>query len=168
VKESGDSVAATITPQHAMIDRNDLLKGGIRPHNYCLPIAKRSMHRDAVRDAMLNGGRKFFLGTDSAPHPKGDKESDCGCAGCFTASHSLELYAEIFFSNNSPTSVFEDFASRRGRDFYSIPLPDRGDTVTLRQEVQTIPSVLGYPQGSGEIVPFMAGQELSWTCESRF
>jgi dihydroorotase len=154
---SGDRVAATITPQHLMYNRNDMLVGGVRPHYYCLPILKRNVHQQALRDAVTGGSRKFFLGTDSAPHERGTKETACGCAGCFSAHAALELYAEVF-EDLGVLDKLEAFASFNGPDFYE--LPRNTDTVTLRREPWKVPP--GYPLGDGQVVPLKAGDEIHW------
>jgi dihydroorotase len=157
VLSAGDRVAATITPQHLMYNRNDMLVGGVRPHYYCLPILKRDTHQQALRDAVAGGSRKFFLGTDSAPHEKGTKESACGCAGCFSSHAALELYAEVF-EELGVLDRLEAFASFNGADFYG--LPRNGDTVTLRREPWTVPA--DYPLGDGRVVPLRAGETVAW------
>ena len=157
VNGAGDTVAATITPQHLHINRNAMLVGGIQPHNYCLPVAKRETHRIALRAAAVSGSPKFFLGTDSAPHAKGDKESACGCAGIFNAPFAIESYAAVF-DEESAMDRLEGFASEFGPRFYGLPLNE--DTITLKRLPHTIPETL--EAGGGPIVPFHAGQELSW------
>ena len=157
VSGAGDTVAATITPQHLHINRNAMLVGGIQPHNYCLPVAKRETHRIALRAAAVSGSPKFFLGTDSAPHAKGDKESACGCAGIFNAPFAIESYAAVF-DEESAMDRLEGFASEFGPRFYGLPLNE--DTITLKRLPHTIPETL--EAGGGPIVPFHAGQELSW------
>jgi dihydroorotase len=157
VLSAGDRVAATITPQHLMYNRNDMLVGGVRPHYYCLPILKRDTHQQALRDAVAGGSRKFFLGTDSAPHEKGTKESACGCAGCFSSHAALELYAEVF-EELGVLDRLEAFASFNGADFYG--LPRNGDTVTLRREPWPVPA--DYPLGDGRVVPLRAGETVAW------
>lgn len=158
VAAASANVAATITPQHLLFNRNHLLVGGVRPHNYCLPILKRSEHQQALRAAVATGSAKFFLGTDSAPHEKGAKESACGCAGCYSAPHALELYAEVFASLNALDKL-EAFASFHGPDFYGLP---RNDTrVQLVKQSWTVPERIELANG-GAIVPFYAGRQLSW------
>jgi dihydroorotase len=157
VLSAGDRVAATITPQHLMYNRNDMLVGGVRPHYYCLPILKRDTHQQALRDAVAGGSCKFFLGTDSAPHEKGTKETACGCAGCFSSHAALELYAEVF-EELGVLDRLEAFASFNGADFYG--LPRNGDTVTLRREPWTVPA--DYPLGDGRVVPLRAGEPVAW------
>lgn len=162
VQEAGDLVAATITPQHLMLNRNDLLDGGIRPHNYCLPVLKRSSHQQALREAVRSGSRKFFLGTDSAPHAKNRKEAACGCAGCYSAWSALELYTQVF-EELGALDKLEAFASTNGPDFYG--LPRNTETVTLVKDSWTVPDEIILPDGS-PIVPFYAGQTVSWKLKS--
>jgi dihydroorotase len=152
-----DNLAATITPQHLRYSRNVLFQGGLRPHYYCLPILKRETHRQALIDAATSGHSKFFLGTDSAPHPRHSKESDCGCAGCFSALHALELYAEVFEAAGALNNL-EAFASFNGPDFYR--LPRNTDRVTLTKTPWRIPDEL--PFGASGLVPLGAGAELTW------
>ena len=152
--ESADStVAATITPQHLLFNRNAMLSGGIKPHYYCLPILKRETHRQALVQAAISGNAKFFLGTDSAPHLTHLKESACGCAGCYTAFGAMELYAEIFEQANALDKL-EGFASFYGADFYRIAR--NTGTITLQKQAWTIPALYG------EITPLKAGEELTW------
>ncbi|MDC0603411.1 dihydroorotase [Aliiglaciecola sp.] len=158
VKQSSNNVAATITPQHLLLNRNDLLVGGIRPHNYCLPVLKRSTHQQALRETVASGSSKFFLGTDSAPHDKHSKETACGCAGCYSAWSALELYAHVF-EEHGAIDKLEGFASHYGADFYG--LPRNTDTVTLTKEVWQVPEQILLPNGD-PIVPFFAGQDVHW------
>ncbi len=158
VKESSENVAATITPQHLMLNRNDLLVGGVKPHNYCLPVLKRSTHQQALREAVASGSSKFFLGTDSAPHAKHAKESACGCAGCYSAWSALELYTQVFDELDALDKL-EGFASFHGADFYG--LPRNTGTVTLEKQDWQVPESLTLPSGD-PIVPFYAGQTVSW------
>lgn len=153
----GGQLAATITPQHLMYNRNHLLVGGIRPHLYCLPILKRNRHQQALRDAVASGDRRFFLGTDSAPHARDRKEAACGCAGCYSAFGALALYAEIF-EELGVLDKLEAFASFNGPDFYG--LPRNQDTVTLVKEPWQMPETL--PLADGDIVPLRAGEQLKW------
>lgn len=153
VEASGVNVAATITPQHLLFNRNAMLAGGIRPHYYCLPILKRETHRQALVKAATGGSAKFFLGTDSAPHITHTKENACGCAGCYSAFGALELYAEAFEQADALDKL-EGFASFYGADFYR--LPRNTDTVTLQKSPWTVPDVYG------EITPLKAGENLSW------
>ena len=157
VTEASNATAATITAHHLLYNRNEIFKGGIRPHYYCLPILKREEHRQALVRAATSGDAKFFLGTDSAPHPKGLKEHACGCAGCYTALHAMELYAEVFDQANALDKL-EAFASFNGPGFYG--LPRNLDTVTLKQETWTIPDEL--PFGETAIVPLNAGESVRW------
>ncbi|PSN14319.1 dihydroorotase [filamentous cyanobacterium CCT1] len=152
-----DNVAATITPQHLLFNRNSLFQGGLRPHYYCLPILKRETHRQALLRAATSGNPKFFLGTDSAPHPRNGKESACGCAGCFSALHAMELYAEAFESVNALDKL-EAFASFYGPDFYG--LPRNSDRITLSKTTWRIPDEL--PFGDTELVPLRAGEAIGW------
>ncbi len=157
VKSCSSRVAATLTPQHLMYNRNILFSGGIKPHHYCLPVLKREHHRVALIQAAVSGNPKFFLGTDSAPHPRRQKESSCGCAGCYTAHAALELYAEIF-ENEGALDKLEGFASFFGADFYG--LERNRNAVTLDRRNWTVPE--SYPFGSGAVVPLKAGQPLRW------
>ncbi|MDF2176743.1 dihydroorotase [Aliiglaciecola sp. CAU 1673] len=158
VNEASERVGATITPQHLMLNRNDLLVGGVRPHNYCLPVLKRRTHQEALRAAVSTGSSKFFLGTDSAPHEKHRKESACGCAGCYSAWSALELYAQVF-EELGILDKLEGFASFHGADFYGLPR-NKG-TVTLVREAWQIPEQIVLPNGN-PIVPFFAGQTVNW------
>ena len=162
VMAAGDNVAATITPQHLHINRNAMLVGGIRPHAYCLPVAKREAHRLALRKAATSGSAKFFLGTDSAPHTKGAKESDCGCAGIFNAPYALESYLAVFEEENA-LDKFEAFASLNGPKFYGLPVSDK--TVTLTRKAQGVPDKLDLIESGDVIVPFHAGETIGWTVE---
>jgi dihydroorotase len=153
VMAASENVAATITPQHLLFNRNAILAGGIRPHYYCLPILKRETHRQALVIAATSGNAKFFLGTDSAPHLSNLKENACGCAGCYSAFGALELYAEAFEQADALDKL-EGFASFYGADFYR--LPRNTDTVTLEKSTWTIPNVYG------DITPLKAGENLSW------
>ncbi|MDG3085233.1 dihydroorotase [Vibrio hannami] len=157
VMEAGDNVAATITAHHLMFNRNHMLVGGIRPHFYCLPILKRNTHQDALVKAATSGSKKFFLGTDSAPHGKGKKETSCGCAGSYTAHASLELYAEVFELAGKLENL-EAFASFNGPDFYG--LPRNTDTITLVKEEWSVDKEM--PFGSETVVPIKAGETISW------
>jgi dihydroorotase len=157
VLEAGPQVAATITPQHLHINRNAMLVGGIQPHNYCLPVAKREEHRLALRKAATSGSPKFFLGTDSAPHLRSAKESSCGCAGIFGAPYALESYVTVF-DEEGALDRFEGFASLNGPAFYKLPVNE--DTVTLERAEVAVPPVL-HVTGE-EIVPWHGGQVLGW------
>ena len=157
VLAANDNVAATITAHHLLFNRTDIFKGGIRPHYYCLPVLKREEHRLALLKAATGGNRKFFLGTDSAPHAKNTKEASCGCAGCYTALHAMELYAEAFESVNALDKL-EGFSSFHGADFYG--LPRNTGTVTLRKTAWKIPDEIPFPVSN--VVPLRAGETLSW------
>jgi len=157
VREAPATVAATITAHHLLYNRNAIFLGGIRPHHYCLPILKRERHRQALLRAATGGNPKYFLGTDSAPHPRQDKETACGCAGCYTAHAALELYAEAFDSVGALDRL-EAFASFHGPGFYG--LPRNAETVTLRRQPTPVPDRL--PFGEDELVPLRAGELLSW------
>lgn len=157
VKEAGENTGATVTPQHLLLNRNDLLVGGIRPHNYCLPILKRDSHQQSIQQAVLEGHPRFFLGTDSAPHLRGDKESDCGCAGCFSAPAALPLYAH-FFEQHDALDQLEAFASFNGADFYGLPRNE--DTIELVRSEWTIPDRVSID--NEKLVPFLAGRPLEW------
>jgi dihydroorotase len=153
VERAGDNVAATVTPQHLIINRNALFAGGLRPHAYCLPVAKRERHRVAVRSAAVSGSPKFFLGTDSAPHARSAKESACGCAGIFNAPVALESYASVF-EEEGALDRLESFASVNGANFYGLPLND--GSVTLERADTLVPNEV---EG---VVPFHAGEVLRW------
>ncbi len=157
VESAGPNVAATITPQHLHINRNAMLVGGIRPHAYCLPVAKRETHRLALRKAATSGSPQFFLGTDSAPHEIHVKESACGCAGIFNAAHALESYATVF-DDEGALHHLEGFASEHGPRFYGLTLNE--GTVTLERINTHVPDVLIHDDI--RIVPFHAGEELGW------
>ena len=158
VKAAGPQVAATITPQHLHINRNAMLVGGIQPHNYCLPVAKRESHRLALRAAATSGSPKFFLGTDSAPHLRSAKESACGCAGIFGAPFALESYITVF-DEEGALEHFEGFASLHGPAFYKLPVNQ--ETVTLERAEVAVPACL-HVTGE-EIVPWHGGATLGWT-----
>ena len=157
VEVTGPNVAATITAHHLLMNRNALFMGGIRPHHYCLPVLKREEHREALVQAAASGNPKFFLGTDSAPHPRGDKEAACGCAGIYTAHAALELYA-IAFEEAGALDRLEGFASEFGPAFYGLPVNET--TVTLVREDWTVPPRL--PFGDDELLPLRAGETLPW------
>ncbi len=157
VTEAGPLIGATITPQHLHINRNAMLVGGIRPHAYCLPVAKREVHRLALRKAATSGSPKFFLGTDSAPHAVSAKEAACGCAGIFNAPFALESYLTVF-EEEGALHHFEAFASENGPRFYGLPL-NRG-TITLTCAAQQVPERIN--ANGTEIVPFHAGGQLGW------
>ncbi len=150
-------LAATITPQHLLYNRNHLLVGGVRPHLYCLPVLKRNVHQQALQDTVASGDHRFFLGTDSAPHARDTKETACGCAGCYSAFSAIELYAEIF-EDLGILDKLEAFASFNGPDFYG--LSRNTDTITLKRESWTIPDTL--PLADSTIVPLGAGETLRW------
>ncbi|KZN12717.1 dihydroorotase [Marinomonas sp. TW1] len=158
VLSAREGVAATITPQHLMMNRNDMLVGGVRPHNYCLPVLKRSTHQQALREVVASGSNRFFLGTDSAPHARHKKENACGCAGCYSAWSALELYTQVF-EELGALDKLEGFASLHGPDFYG--LPRNTDTVTLIKEEWQVPDSINLANGE-PIVPFYSGQAVSW------
>ena len=153
VEGSGPNIGATVTPQHLMLNRNAIFAGGLRPHAYCLPVAKREKHRLAVRKAATSGSAKFFLGTDSAPHARAAKESACGCAGIFNAPFALEAYATVF-EEEGALDRLEPFASENGPNFHGLPLND--GTVNLERTEVTVPEEID------GVVPFLAGQTLGW------
>jgi len=155
------TLAATLTPQHLLYNRNALLAGGIRPHYYCLPILKRETHRVALVKAVTSGNKKFFLGTDSAPHAQHTKEAACGCAGCYSAHSAIELYAEAFEAAGALDKL-EAFASFFGADYYG--LPRNTDTVTLRRESWQVPDSIGF--GEHRLVPLRAGEAMQWKLPS--
>ncbi len=157
VRDAPATVAATITAHHLLYNRTAIFQGGIRPHYYCLPILKRERHRQALLQAATSGNPKFFLGTDSAPHPRSGKETACGCAGCYTAHAALELYAEAFAAAGALDRL-EAFASFHGADFYG--LPRNTGTVTLRRQPMPVPE--SFPFGVEELVPLRAGELLEW------
>jgi len=156
-----ENIAATITPQHLLYNRNHMLVGGIRPHLFCLPVLKRDIHQKALIEAAVSGNKKFFLGTDSAPHTKESKESCCGCAGCFSHPAAVELYAEVFDQADA-LDKFEAFASINGADFYGLPY--NKTKITLNKESWTIPESL--PFGDSKIVPLAAGNNIKWKLEN--
>jgi dihydroorotase len=157
VNSAGPLIAATITPQHLHINRNAMFAGGIRPHAYCLPVAKRETHRLALRKAAVSGSPKFFLGTDSAPHVVGAKESACGCAGIFNAPHALESYAMVF-DEEGAIDKLEGFASLHGPAFYGLPV--NAGSVTLERAEQTV--ITRCDHGTLNVVPFHAGETIPW------
>lgn len=158
VLSATDNLAATITPQHLLLNRNDLLVGGVRPHNYCLPVLKRNTHQQRLREVVASGSTKFFLGTDSAPHAKHAKETACGCAGCYSAWGAIELYAQVFDDLNALEKL-EGFASFYGADFYGLPRNSK--KITLKREAWNMPNEIALNNGDS-IVPFFAGQTLNW------
>jgi dihydroorotase len=157
VRETSDHVAATITAHHLLLNRNALFAGGVRPHHYCLPVIKREVHRKALIDAAVSGSRKFFLGTDSAPHAKHTKETSCGCAGVYTAHAAIELYAEAF-EQVGALEKLENFASRHGAEFYGVPV--NADRITLEKSDTPVPIDLEF--GADRLVPFRAGETVRW------
>ena len=161
VRDGGMNVAGTLTAHHLLLNRNALLAGGIRPHNYCLPVLKREAHRQALVAAAISGSPKFFLGTDSAPHAQSAKETACGCAGCYTAHAGIELYAEAFEAAGALDRL-EAFASFFGPDYYG--LPRNAEKITLRREAVAVPPSLDYP-GSDRLVPLRAGESVAWRLE---
>ena len=163
VRDASGPIAATITAHHLLFNRNAIFmtaegRAGVRPHYYCLPVLKREAHRLSLVEAATGGDPRFFLGTDSAPHPKGEKETACGCAGCYTALNALELYAEVF-EDAGRLDRLEAFASHFGADFYGLPR-NRG-TVTLQRRASKVPAEL--PFGAATIVPLRAGESLRWS-----
>jgi len=152
-----DNIAATITAHHLLYNRNAMLVGGIHPHYYCLPVLKREVHRKALVKAAVSGSKKFFLGTDSAPHAQHTKENACGCAGCYTAHNAIELYAEAFESANALDKL-EGFASFYGADYYR--LPRNTQQITLIREEWQVPASLGF--GEHQLVPLRAGEKMKW------
>ena len=158
VAQAPATVAATITPQHLHINRNAMFAGGIRPHAYCLPVAKRELHRLALRQAATSGSAKFFLGTDSAPHAVAAKEAACGCAGIFNAAFALESYVTVF-DEEQALDRFEGFASRHGPAFYALPV--NSGTITLERRAVAVPPQID-AHGTA-IVPFHAGETLGWS-----
>ena len=157
VLEANDNVAASITPQHLLYNRNHMLVGGIRPHLFCLPILKRDIHQQALVSAATSGNTKFFLGTDSAPHAQGAKESACGCAGCFSHHSAIELYAEVFDKAGAMDKL-EAFASTNGPDFYG--LPHNSSSIVLKKQQWQLPDSL--PFEDTQIIPLGAGTTLNW------
>lgn len=157
VTQASDNIAATITPQHLLFNRNHMLVGGIRPHLFCLPILKRNVHQQALIKAATSGNKKFFLGTDSAPHIQGRKESACGCAGCFSHHAAIELYAEAFEQADA-LDMLEAFASTNGPDFYG--LPRNNSTITLQRQAWQLPESVDF-DGS-QLIPLGAGTRLNW------
>ena len=157
VEAGPDTLGATITPQHLLYNRNTLLVGGVKPHFYCLPILKRETHRQELMRVATSGSKKFFLGTDSAPHPQHLKENACGCAGCYSAHAALELYAEAFDSVGALDKL-EAFASHNGPDFYQ--LPRNADTITLVRGETAVPE--SYPFGEHVVTPLRAGETVAW------
>ncbi|HXP74125.1 MAG TPA: dihydroorotase [Stellaceae bacterium] len=161
VAAGGPNLAATITAHHLVINRNALFAGGLRPHNYCLPVAKREEHRLALRRAATSGNPKYFLGTDTAPHPVPDKERDCGCAGIFSAPAALETYAQVF-DEEGALDRLEAFASENGPRFYGMPV--NSDRIVLRRQRWRVPEAI--VTAAGPVRPFLAGEELAWRLDS--
>ncbi|MGC7406768.1 dihydroorotase [Pandoraea pneumonica] len=157
VAQAEGPIGATITAHHLLYNRNAIFTGGIRPHYYCLPVLKREVHREALVKAATSGSTRFFLGTDSAPHARGAKEMACGCAGCYTALHAVELYAEAF-DNAGALDKLEGFASFHGPDFYE--LPRNADKITLVREDWELPAEL--PMGDATVVPLRGGEVIGW------
>lgn len=157
VETSGPNLAATITPHHLLFNRNDLLVGGIRPHYFCLPVLKRNIHQQALLQAATSGNPKFFLGTDSAPHPRHSKENSCGCAGIYSAHAAIELYAEAFETMDALDKL-EGFASFYGADFYGLPRND--SQITLNKQAWRVPEILAF--ADTELVPLRAGETMQW------
>lgn len=161
VLAQGSQVAATLTPQHLLYNRNALLVGGIKPHFYCLPILKREQHRQALVAAAISGNPKFFLGTDSAPHSQALKENHCGCAGCYSAHAAIELYAEVFAAENALDKL-EGFASLYGADFYR--LPRNNSSLTLTKQEWRVPD--SYGEAECTVIPLRAGEILQWQVQA--
>jgi dihydroorotase len=157
VRAAGQRIAATITPQHILLNRNDLFDGGLRPHHYCLPVLKAEQHRRAVFEAATSGEPCFFLGTDSAPHARNRKESACGCAGIYSAHAGIELYAEAFEAAGRMDRL-EGFASRFGAEFYGLPVNE--EMITLKREKWSVP--MSYDAGNEELIPFRHGGQVAW------
>ena len=158
VRGARAGVAATLTAHHLLLNRNAIFRGGLRPHAYCLPVLKREVHRAALLEAATSGDPRFFLGTDSAPHPRSAKESDCGCAGIYTSHGGIELYAEAFDAVGALDRL-EGFASFHGADFYG--LPRNTQKVTLLRQATAVPAQL--PLGDAQLVPMRAGESLAWS-----
>jgi len=159
VQSARTGVAATITPQHLLLNRNALFEGGIRPHHYCLPVLKRERDREALVAAATSDDPRFFLGTDSAPHARHTKETACGCAGIFSAHAAIELYAEAF-EGAGRLDRLEAFASERGADFYGVSR--NTGTLTLRKESWNVPDSYSFGPANERLVPFRAGATLAW------
>ncbi|WP_426370250.1 dihydroorotase [Pseudocolwellia sp. HL-MZ7] len=157
VEQAGSNVAATITAHHLLYNRNHMLVGGIRPHFFCLPILKRNIHQNALIKAATSGSAKFFLGTDSAPHPQHAKESACGCAGSYTAHAAIELYAEVFDKENALEQL-EAFASLNGPAFYNLPVNE--DKITLTKKEWDVPATMAF--GDDVVVPVRASETINW------
>ncbi|XP_057519118.1 dihydroorotase, mitochondrial-like isoform X2 [Amaranthus tricolor] len=151
------TIAATVTPQHLVLNRNSLFQGGLQPHNYCLPVLKREIHRQTILSAVTSGSKKYFLGTDSAPHERKTKECSCGCAGIFNSPVALSLYAKVF-EEAGALDKLEAFTSFNGPDFYG--LPRNTSRIKLTKQPWKVPESISFP--AGEIVPMLAGQMLDW------
>jgi dihydroorotase len=162
VRAARKGVAATITPQHLLLNRNAIFEGGLRPHHYCLPVLKREQDREALIEAATGDCPRFFLGTDSAPHARHTKEAPCGCAGIFSAHAAMELYAEAF-DRAGRIDRLEAFASERGADFYGLTRNE--GSITLRRDRWTVPDDFDYGPGGDRLVPFLAGEPLQWRFE---
>lgn len=158
VKNAGSNIAATITAHHLLFNRNHMLVGGIKPHYFCLPILKRNTHQLALIEAATSGDAKFFLGTDSAPHPQHAKESACGCAGSYTAHAAIELYAEVFEAENALDKL-EAFASLNGPGFYGLPV--NSDKITLTKAPWLVPADLAF--GDDKVIPIRANENINWS-----
>jgi dihydroorotase len=161
VQNAREGIAATITPQHLLLNRNALFAGGIRPHHYCLPVLKREADRIALIEAATSGNPRFFLGTDSAPHARHAKESGCGCAGMFSAHAAIELYAEVFEEARALEKL-ESFASQYGPAFYRLPLNE--ERILLIRQPWSVPA--SYPFGNDELIPMRAGEQVAWRLAS--
>lgn len=157
VRDGNELLAATITPQHLMFNRNHMLVGGVRPHLYCLPVLKRNIHQQALRELVASGFTRAFLGTDSAPHARHRKEASCGCAGCFNAPTALASYATVFEEMNA-LQYFEAFCSLNGPRFYGLPVNE--DFIELVREPHQVPETIVLPEDS--LVPFLAGESVHW------
>jgi dihydroorotase len=157
VRGASPMIGATITAHHLVINRNAIFAGGLRPHMYCLPVAKRESHRLALRQAATSGDPKFFLGTDSAPHPLHDKEKDCGCAGIFSAPTALEIYAQVFDEENALDKL-EAFTSLNGPRFYGLPINE--EKITLKREAWTPPAEIS--SDAGVVKVFRGGEKCGW------
>lgn len=162
VNSQDDNVAATITAHHLLYNRNHLLAGGVRPHFYCLPILKRNIHQQALLAAATSGSPKFFLGTDSAPHYREKKETDCGCAGIYTAPAAMELYTEVF-EEQGALDKLEIFSSLSGPAFYGLPANE--EHITLHRQPWTMPAA--FPLANSTVVPVRANETIHWTLETR-
>ena len=161
VAAAGDNIAATVTAHHLLMNRNAIFAGGVRPHHYCLPVLKREVHRQALVAAVTSGNRRFFLGTDSAPHAKGAKEAACGCAGCYTSHAGIELYAEAFDAAGALDRL-EAFASFNGPDWYG--LPRNASQITLVRESWEVKAEQEFADGD-VLVPLRAGERVAWRLE---